>query len=153
MAATDHAIELAVTAARAASERKAAEIIAIDVSDHLVLTDVFLIASGNNERQVGAIVDAVEEAMFKAGSKVLRREGKTAGRWVLIDFGDIVVHVQHAEDREFYALEKLWGDCPVIELPEDARGGDGSAAPEYEVDEYGFPLLNQAAYLEDSEQE
>ncbi len=151
MAATDHAIELAITAARAASDRKAAEIIAIDVSEQLVFTDVLLIASGNNERQVGAIVDAVEEAMFKAGSKVLRREGKAAGRWVLIDFGDIVVHVQHSEDRVFYALEKLWGDCPVIDLPEDARGGDGSTAPEYEVDEYGFPVLDQAEYLDDSD--
>ena len=87
-----------------------------------MLTDVFLIASGTNERQVGAIVDAVEEALLKLGAKALRREGKTQGRWVLIDFGDVVVHVQHAEDRVYYALERLWKDCPVIELPPDARG-------------------------------
>ncbi|WP_019147647.1 ribosome silencing factor [Timonella senegalensis] len=141
MAATEHAKELAITAARAASDRKAAEIIALDVSDHLVLTDAFVIASGNNERQVGAIVDAVEEAMHKAGAKRIRREGKEGGRWVLIDFGDVIVHVQHQEDRAFYALEKLWADCPAIELPEDARGGDGTA-PEYELDEYGFPALD-----------
>ncbi|WP_435300414.1 ribosome silencing factor [Timonella sp. A28] len=141
MAATEHAIELAITAARAASDRKAAEIIALDVSEHLVLTDAFVIASGNNERQVGAIVDAVEEALHKVDVKPIRREGKEGGRWVLIDFGDIVVHVQHQEDRAFYALEKLWGDCPAIELPEDARGGDGTA-PEYELDEYGFPKLD-----------
>ena len=139
MPATERAIELAITAARAASDRKAAEIIALDVSEQLVLTDVFLIASGNNERQVSAIVDAVEEALHKEGVKPIRREGKGESRWVLIDFGDIVVHVQHAEDRVYYALERLWKDCPVIELPEDARGGDGTARV-YEPDDYGYPL-------------
>lgn len=122
MPATERAIELAVAAARAAADRKAQEIIALDVSSQLVLTDVFVIASGTNERQVGAIVDAVEEALFHLGAKALRREGRTQGRWVLVDFGDVVVHVQHAEDRVYYALERLWKDCPVIELPEDARG-------------------------------
>jgi ribosome-associated protein len=125
--ATDRAVELAITAARAASDLKADEIIALDVSEQLVLTDVFLIASGTNERQVSAIVDAVEEALHRAGVKALRREGKSEGRWVLLDFGDIVVHVQHAEDRVYYALERLWKDCPVIDLPEDARGGAGDA--------------------------
>jgi ribosome-associated protein len=125
--ATERAVELAVTAARAASDRKAEEVLALDVSEQLVLTDVFLLASGTNERQVSAIVDAVEEAMFKAGAKPIRREGKQESRWVLLDFGDVVVHVQHAEDRLYYALERLWKDCPVIELPADARGGDGSS--------------------------
>jgi len=120
--ATERAVELTIAAARAASDRKAQEIIALDVSSQLVLTDVFVIASGTNERQVGAIVDAVEEALFKLGAKPIRREGKTQGRWVLIDFGDVVVHVQHAEDRVYYALERLWKDCPMIELPPDARG-------------------------------
>ncbi|MDM7853936.1 ribosome silencing factor [Cellulomonas alba] len=122
MTATERSIELAVAAARAASDRKAQEIIALDVSEQLVLTDVFLIASGTNERQVGAIVDAVEEALFHLGAKPIRREGKSQGRWVLVDFGDIVVHVQHAEDRVYYALERLWKDCPLIELPADAHG-------------------------------
>lgn len=126
MPATERAVELAVAAARAAADLKADEIIALDVSEQLVLTDVFLIASGTNERQVGAIVDAVEEALHKLGSKPLRREGKSEGRWVLIDFGDIVVHVQHADDRVYYALERLWKDCPLIELPEDIKGGDGT---------------------------
>lgn len=125
MPATDRALDLAFTAARAASDRKAQEIIALDVSDRLVLTDVFLIASGTNERQVGAIVDAVEEAMIKAGAKAVRREGVREGHWALLDYGDVVVHVQHADDRLYYNLERLWADCPVIELPEDARGGDG----------------------------
>ncbi|MCL2595484.1 MAG: ribosome silencing factor [Promicromonosporaceae bacterium] len=119
MTAAERAIELTVAAARAASAKQAGEIIALDVSDQLVLTDVFLIASGSNERQVGAIVDAVEEALHRLGAKPIRREGKTHGRWVLLDFGDIVVHVQHADDRVFYALERLWKDCPVIELPAD----------------------------------
>ena len=126
MTATDRAVELAITAARAASDLKADEIIALDVSEQLVLTDVFLIASGTNERQVSSIVDAIEESLHRAGAKAIRREGKSEGRWVLLDFGDIVVHVQHAEDRVYYALERLWKDCPVIELPADARGGDGA---------------------------
>ena len=122
MPASDRALQLTYAAAHAAADRKAQEIIALDVSAQLVLTDVFLIASGTNERQVGAIVDAVEEALFKLGAKPLRREGKGQGRWVLIDFGDVVVHVQHAEDRVYYALERLWKDCPLIELPPEARG-------------------------------
>ena len=126
MTATQRAVDLAIAAARAASSLKAEEIIALDVSEQLVLTDVFLIASGTNERQVGAIVDAIEESLHKLGAKPIRREGKAAGRWVLIDFGDVVVNVQHAEDRVYYALERLWKDCPLIELPEDARGGSGS---------------------------
>lgn len=128
MPASPHALEVALAAARAASGRKAEEIIALDVSERLVLTDVFLIASGTNERQVSAIVDAVEEALHAIGVKALRREGVRQGHWALLDFGDVVVHVQHAEDRLYYALERLWSDCPVIELPADARGGDGSAA-------------------------
>lgn len=126
MPATERAVELAVAAARAAADLKADEIIALDVSEQLVLTDVFLIASGTNERQVGSIVDAIEESLHKLGSKPLRREGKSEGRWVLIDFGDVVVHVQHADDRVYYALERLWKDCPVIPLPDDIRGGDGA---------------------------
>lgn len=126
MTASEHALQVSLAAARAASARKAVEIIALDVSDRLVLTDVFLIASGTNERQVSAIVDAVEEALHGMGVKAIRREGQREARWVLLDFGDVVMHVQHAEDRTYYALERLWSDCPVVELPPDARGGDGS---------------------------
>ena len=127
MPATERAVELAIAAARAAADLKADEIIALDVSEHLVLTDVFLIASGTNERQVGAIVDAVERALHGLGAKPLRREGQKDARWVLLDFGDIVVHVQHAEDRVYYALERLWKDCPLIELPADILSGDGTS--------------------------
>jgi ribosome-associated protein len=125
--ATERAIELAIAAARAAAELKADEIIALDVSAQLVLTDVFLIASGTNERQVSSIVDAIERALHQLGAKPLRREGNQTARWVLLDFGDIVVHVQHAEDRVYYALERLWKDCPVIELPADIRSGSGTS--------------------------
>ncbi len=123
--ASERALELAVAAARAASDRKAQEIIALDVSERLVLTDVFLIASATNERQVGAIVDAVEEALHALDAKPVRREGVRQARWVLLDFVEIVVHVQHAEDRVYYALERLWSDCPVVELPADVVSGDG----------------------------
>lgn len=126
MSATPDAIELARTAARAAAERKAEQIIAIDVSERLALTDVFLIVSGANDRQVRSIVDAVDEAMFKAGAKRKMREGFDEARWVLIDYGDIVVHVQQTEDREFYSLERLWRDCPLIDLPTGADAADGA---------------------------
>lgn len=103
-------------AARAAAEKKAEAIIALDVSERIVLTDVFLVASGASERQVRAIVDAVDEEMLKAGLRPARKEGIAEGRWALLDYGSVIVHVQHEEDREFYALERLWSDCPRIEL-------------------------------------
>ena len=127
MTATDRALELATVAARAASNKLASDVVAIDVSEHLVITDVFVVASAPNDRQVKAIVDGVEEEMYKAGAKPIRREGEREGRWVLLDFGDVVVHVQHAEEREYYALERLWRDCPTVELPEDVRAGNPSA--------------------------
>ncbi|WP_127131579.1 ribosome silencing factor [Georgenia sp. SYP-B2076] len=119
MSADDRSRHLAVVAARAAADKKAKEIIALDVSEQLVLTDVFLVVSGANERQVKSIVDAIEEALHKEGAKAVRKEGMTQARWILMDYGDIVVHVQHEEDREFYALERLWKDCPVVDLPTD----------------------------------
>lgn len=128
MPATQRALDLAVVAARAAADRKAEEIIALDVSEQLVLTDVFLIASASNERQVTAISDAIEEAMHKAGSKLVRREGRTEARWILLDFGEVVAHVQHSEDRVYYALERLWKDCPVVELPADLHGASADDA-------------------------
>ena len=117
MSATPYAIELAHTAAHAASQKKASDIIAIDVSQRLALTDVFLVISAGNERQVMAVVDAVEEALHQAGAKRRMREGYSQAHWVLLDYNDIVVHVQREEDREFYAMERLWKDCPQIELP------------------------------------
>lgn len=137
MTATDTAAELARIAGQAAADKLATDIILIDVSDRLAITDVFVIATGSNERQVEAIVDEVEEQLRRAGVKPLRREGKRDGRWVLLDYAEIVVHIQHAEERVFYSLERLWKDCPVIEFTDAALtagpGGsadlDGSAAP------------------------
>ncbi len=114
MTATDTARELALAAAHAAADKLATDIVLIDVSERLVITDVFVIATGSNERQVEAIVEAVEERLQILGVKPLRREGRRDGRWVLLDYSDVVVHVQHAEERVFYALERLWKDCPVI---------------------------------------
>ena len=116
MSATDRAVELATRAARAASDKVAESIVALDVSEQMPLTDVFLVISADNERQVASIVDAVEDALREVDVKPLRREGAREGRWVLLDFNDIVVHVQHEEERAFYELERLWKDCPAIDL-------------------------------------
>ena len=121
MTATTQAIELAVAAAEAAGDKLAQDIVAIDVSDHLVITDIFVICSGNTERQVKAIVDSIEERLHGLGVKRIRREGHAEGRWVLLDFGDIVVHAQLAEERVFYDLGRLWGDCPMVELPAEVN--------------------------------
>ena len=116
MRGTDRWFALAPAAAAGALDKKAENVVAIDVSSQLALTDIFVIASATNERQVGAIVDAVEEQLRLTGVKPLRREGGREDRWVLIDFGDIVVHIQHQEERAFYQLERLWKDCPFIAL-------------------------------------
>ncbi len=125
MTATDRAIDLVHAAARAASDKLAEDILAFDVSEQLVITDAFLICSAGNERQVKSIVDAIEDKLRESGAKPVRREGERDGRWVLIDYADIVVHVQHTEEREFYALERLWRDCPVIAMPADVTSGRG----------------------------
>ncbi len=124
MSATDHARELVQAAAEAASDKLATDIVAFDVSEQLAITDAFVIASASNDRQVKAIVDAVEDRLRAIGAKPIRREGERDGRWVLIDYGDVVVHIQHEEERQYYALERLWRDCPVIELSAGI-GADG----------------------------
>ncbi len=121
MTATERAVELATEAALAAADKLATDVLAIDVSDQLVITDVFLLAAAPNDRQVRAIVEAIEERLVKSGAKPVRREGEREGRWVLLDFGDLVVHVQHAEEREYYALERLWRDCPLVPLPDEVH--------------------------------
>jgi len=118
MTASPEAVQTAIAAAEAASDKLATDIVAIDVSDQLVITDVFVICSAANERQVKAIVDSVEERLHSRGVKAVRREGLKEGHWVLLDFADVVVHVQLAEDRMHYAIERLWKDCPLVELPE-----------------------------------
>lgn len=116
MPASERAVELALAAAQAAADKKAQDVVLIDVADQMVITDVFLVASAPNERQVLAIVDAIEERLLALPEKAkpVRREGERAGRWVLLDYVDVVVHVQHNEEREFYALDRLWRDCPTI---------------------------------------
>ncbi|GAB7191395.1 ribosome silencing factor [Kineococcus sp. NUM-3379] len=117
MPASERALELVQQAAAAATDKLATDVVALDVSDQLYITDAFLLASAPNERQVRAIAEAVEERLLPLGVKPVRREGEREGRWVLLDFLDLVVHVQHAEEREYYSLERLWKDCPPIGLP------------------------------------
>lgn len=123
MTASDHARELVRIAALAADSKQAEDLVALDVSEPLPLTDIFLLASGRNERNVLAIAAEVEDQLNDAGVKTLRREGRAEGRWVLLDFGDLVVHVFHEEDRMYYSLERLWKDCPTVplDLPEPAQ--------------------------------
>ena len=129
MSATDSSITTARHAARAASEKLAEDIVALDVSERLALADVFLIASAPSERQVNAIVDGIEDELAKFDQKPVRREGRSGGRWVLLDYSNVVIHVQHEEDRVFYALERLWKDCPVVDLQlgDDASAKAGAA--------------------------
>ncbi|WP_298252787.1 ribosome silencing factor [uncultured Arthrobacter sp.] len=135
MSATEQSIGIARTAAHAAVEKLAQDIVAIDVSERLAITDIFLIASAPTERQVNAIVDGIEEELSRQGLKPVRREGRSEGRWVLLDFVEVIVHVQHEEDRVFYALDRLWKDCPGVDLQlegavhgaaQDAGSGDAT---------------------------
>lgn len=122
MSLDPRALALTTTAALAASDKLGSDIVAIDVSGHLVLTDVFLLCTAANDRAVRAVVDAVEEALLKQHrAKPLRREGEREGRWVLLDFNELVVHVQQPEERIHYGLERLWRDCPLVELPEEVH--------------------------------
>ncbi|WUI01788.1 ribosome silencing factor [Spirillospora sp. NBC_00431] len=119
MTASERAAQLVQIAAEAAGDKLADDILAYDVSEQLVITDAFVLCSAPSDRQVRAIVDEVEKRLREdAGAKPVRREGEREGRWVLLDYADIIVHIQHEEDRMFYALERLWKDCPLIELPE-----------------------------------
>ncbi|QFG21061.1 ribosome silencing factor [Actinomadura sp. WMMB 499] len=119
MTASDRAAQLVRIAAEAAGDKLADDILAYDVSEQLVITDAFVLCSAPNDRQVRSIVDEVEKRLREeADAKPVRREGEREGRWVLLDYADVIVHVQHEEDRVFYALERLWKDCPVITLPE-----------------------------------
>ena len=127
MPATDHSKELVAIAAQAADDKGGIDQIALDVSGPLPLTDIFLIITGRNERNVVAIAGEIEDRLIAAGTKPLRREGRAEGRWVLLDFGDLIVHVFHEEERMYYDLERLWKDCPVVALPADVLSGAGTA--------------------------
>ncbi|GAA1571483.1 ribosome silencing factor [Actinomadura kijaniata] len=119
MTASDRATQLVRIAAEAAGDKLADDILAYDVSEQLVITDAFVLCSAPNDRQVRAIVDEIEKRLREeADAKPVRREGERDGRWVLLDYIDVIVHVQHEEERLFYALERLWKDCPTLPLPE-----------------------------------
>lgn len=132
MSATAEATEMARIAALAADEKLATDVVVLDVSEQLVITDCFVIASAPNERQVNAIVDNVEEKLRVAGHKPVRREGTREGRWTLLDYVDVVVHIQHEDERNFYALDRLWKDCPTIEV-------DGVGSPRSAIDAADSP--------------
>lgn len=122
MTASEHARSLVAVAALAADAKQGEDIVALDVSGPLPLTDAFLLVTGRNERNVVAIAGEIEDKLIEIGAKPLRREGRSEGRWILLDFGDLVVHVFHEEDRMYYALERLWRDCPVIPIELAATG-------------------------------
>jgi ribosome-associated protein len=131
MTASAEARETALLAAQAAADKLATDVSIVDVSDRLAITDAFVLASAPNERQVQSIVDSVEERLREHGIKPVRREGVAESRWVLLDFVDVVVHVQHAEERAYYSLERLWKDCPVIPFVDAVAppAADGDRAP------------------------
>lgn len=114
MAASEQSHRMVQIAAAAADSKGGEDFVAFDVSQPLPLVDAFLLVTGRSERNVAAIADEIEEQLLQAGFKRLRREGRQQSRWVLLDFGDLVVHVFHEEERVYYGLERLWKDCPVI---------------------------------------
>lgn len=116
MTATENALRLLQIAAAAADDKGGEDLVALDISEPLPLVDIFLIVTGRNERNVIAISNEIEDKMIEAGVKTIRREGRAEGRWILLDFGDLVVHVFHEEERMYYGLERLWKDCPTIPL-------------------------------------
>ncbi|TQK19690.1 ribosome-associated protein [Microbacterium sp. SLBN-154] len=127
MTATESSREMLQIAAAAADAKGAEDLVALDVSEPLPLVDIFLLATGRSERNVAAIADEVEQKLLEAGHKRLRREGRQEARWVLLDFGDLVVHVFHEEERIFYGLERLWKDCPVVPIELPAHAGETDA--------------------------
>jgi ribosome-associated protein len=122
--AANESRERAIAAARAAASKLAADIVILDVRNLIVITDYFVIATGGTERQVRTIVEAVEKALKDAGERPLRREGHTEGRWVLLDYVDVVVHVFAHEERGYYDLERLWRDAPTLEWEEQEGRSD-----------------------------
>lgn len=108
-------LEIAV---RAADSKHAEDIMALDVQEISLLADYFVICSGNSDRQINAIVEDILEQEQKAQVEIKRVEGKDGGKWVLIDLGDVIVHVFNNSERSFYNLEKLWSDAPLVDIHE-----------------------------------
>lgn len=122
MPASEKSIQTLNAAAVAAEDKLGENLVALDVSEPFALADIFLLVSAKNERQVQAIADHIEEVLHLAGTRLRAKEGKEAGRWILLDFGDLVVHVMHEQEREFYSLERLWRDCPVVKMQGRSQG-------------------------------
>ncbi len=116
MQSPEIAEEMLQLAASAAISKGGEDLVALNVSEPLPLVDIFLIVTGNSERNVAAIADEIEDKLIEAGHKRVRREGRQEARWVLLDFGDLIVHVFHSEERVYYGLERLWKDCPVVPI-------------------------------------
>lgn len=141
MSASAEALEMSRIAALAADEKLANDVVVLDVSEQLVITDCFVIASASNERQVNSVVENIEDKLREAGHKPVRKEGTREGRWALLDYVDLVVHVQHDDERNFYGLERLWKDCPVVPVdgiaPRTTQwgvGSDGTVTDEFDED-------------------
>ena len=132
MTASSRARELLQVAALAADSKQGEDLVGLDVSGPLPLTDIFFLVTGRNERNVQAIAGEIEDKMLEAGAKALRREGRAEGRWILLDFGDLVVHVFHEEDRMYYSLERLWKDCPAIPIDVPSAAGADTASSDAE---------------------
>ncbi len=120
MTATKRAVRSAVVAANAAREKLGLDVVAFDVSDQLGIAEIFLVVGASNDRHAKSIAEEVERQLAAVGEKPRRMEGAREGRWVLMDYFDLVVHVQQTDERHFYDLERLWRDCPRIALPEEA---------------------------------
>ncbi len=116
MQSPESAVEMLQIAANAADSKGGEDLLALNVSGPLPLVDIFLLVTGNSERNVAAIADEIEDKLIEAGHKRVRREGRAEARWVLLDFGDLIVHVFHSEERVYYGLERLWKDCPVVPI-------------------------------------
>lgn len=156
MTASDESRRLATIAALAADEKMARNIAVLDVSDVMAISDVFVVASADNERQVGSIVEEIEDKLTEAGREPIRREGNRENRWVLLDYGQMIVHVQRDAEREFYGLDRLYRDCPLIEVegidPPERPGewsDDVDVRTVSSIDE--IPLAAQAPGDEDEE--
>ncbi|MFV8396337.1 ribosome silencing factor [Corynebacterium hindlerae] len=152
MTASQESIRLASIAALAADDKLAEEIAVIDVSDVLTITDVFVIASASNERQVSAIVEEIEDKLTENKAEPIRREGTREGRWALLDYGEFVIHIFRTQEREYYGLDRLWRDCPLI----DVEGIDTLERPkawETEVNEREVSSIDEIPLAENEPDE
>jgi ribosome-associated protein len=118
-------VDLACVAARAASEKQGEDVVVLDVRELITITDYFVIASGTSDRQVKTIAEEVRKALKERGVKPVRVEGEAGSRWVLLDFVDLVVHVFHQDERDYYRLERLWVDAPRVGWEENAEASSG----------------------------